>query len=273
MNDEVLTAEAEPAPAVDEGRPQLRLQPELRKALEAILLVIDEPVTVEILAEVLEVGADEVEDGLLALAAEYVEQGRGFVLRRAGGGWRMYTDPGAAEYVERFVLRGRSGKLTQAALETLAIIAYKQPVTRSQVSAIRGVDADAGVRNLMARGLVSEVGREDSPGQPVLYGTTSEFLEQLGLDGLGDLAALPDLSPPGPPPPEPSPGGYRAARKELQALRAPSDEDLAADAEVEQALSAPTPRPGARLTALLDDPFGEDEDEDGALGGGGDDGA
>ena len=131
---------------------ELRLEPELRKALEAILLVVDEPVGVDTLAQVLEVGTDEVEDGLITLAAEYAEQGRGFVLRRSGGGWRYYTDPGAAEYVERFVLHGRSGRLTQAALETLAIIAYKQPVTRSEISEIRGVDADAGVRTLRISG-------------------------------------------------------------------------------------------------------------------------
>ncbi|MGI9016620.1 MAG: SMC-Scp complex subunit ScpB, partial [Euzebya sp.] len=148
---------------------ELRLEPELRKALEAILLVVDEPVDVTTLAQVLEVGADEVEDALLALAQEYSEQGRGFVLRRVGGGWRMYTDPGAAAYVEQFVLHGRSGKLSQAALETLAIIAYKQPVTRSSISEIRGVDAEAGVRNLMNRGLIEEVGRQEAPGQPLLY--------------------------------------------------------------------------------------------------------
>ena len=237
-----------PVPAVDtaageEHAQELRLEPELRKALEAILLVVDEPVPAETLAQVLEVGMDEIEDGLLALAAEYVEQGRGFVLRRAGGGWRMYTDPGAAPYVERFVLHGRTGKLSQAALETLAIVAYKQPVTRADISEIRGVDADSGVRNLMARGLVEEVGRADAPGQPLLYGTTASFLEKLGLDDLSTLPALPALVPTGPPPPEPAPGGYRAARKELVALEREGDADDGDDA----------PAPGARLTALLDD--------------------
>ncbi|WP_205712218.1 SMC-Scp complex subunit ScpB [Euzebya rosea] len=237
-----------PVPAVDaaageEHAQELRLEPELRKALEAILLVVDEPVPAETLAQVLEVGMDEIEDGLLALAAEYVEQGRGFVLRRAGGGWRMYTDPGAAPYVERFVLHGRTGKLSQAALETLAIVAYKQPVTRADISEIRGVDADSGVRNLMARGLVEEVGRADAPGQPLLYGTTASFLEKLGLDDLSTLPALPALVPTGPPPPEPAPGGYRAARKELVALEREGDADDGDD----------TPAPGARLTALLDD--------------------
>lgn len=220
---------------------ELRLEPELRKALEAILLVVDEPVGVDTLAQVLEVGTDEVEDGLITLAAEYAEQGRGFVLRRSGGGWRYYTDPGAADYVERFVLHGRSGRLTQAALETLAIIAYKQPVTRSEISEIRGVDADSGVRNLQARGLVEEVGRADTPGQPLLYGTSGSFLEKLGLDDLTQLPPLPSLVPDGPPPPEPAPGGYKAARKELAAL------GQADEADDDQ------PAPGARITALLAD--------------------
>jgi segregation and condensation protein B len=251
---------SEPAPSQE-----LRLGLDVvRKALEAILLVVDEPVPVDALAQVLEVAADDVEDALIGLAAEYAEQGRGFVLRRAAGGWRLYTDPGAAAYVERFVLHGRSGRLSQAALETLAIVAYKQPVTRAAVGEIRGVDADAAVRNLLARGLVEEVGRADAPGQPTLYGTTAAFLEKLGLDRLDDLPALPDLVPPGPPPPEPQPGGYKAARRELDLLRAG---DAEADAMVEAALRAPTPKPGERLAALLADPFGdEDPDEAGAAG-------
>ena len=247
---------------------ELRLEPELRKALEAILLVVDEPVDVDTLAQVLEVGAGDVEDALLALAAEYVEQGRGFVLRRAGGGWRMYTDPGAAAYVERFVLHGRTGRLSQAALETLAIVAYKQPVTRAAISDIRGVDADAGVRSLLNRGLVEEVGRADQPGQPLLYGTTGSFLEKLGLDSLDELPALPELSPGGPPPPEPRIGGYKSARRELDMLEeeepegtggadAGADDPPAADnvlrtGTLEPEPDAPPPAPGARLSALLD---------------------
>ena len=246
-------------PVATEPR-EWRLEPELRKALEAILLVVDEPVEVETLAQVLDVPTGDVEDGLIALAAEYVEQGRGFVLRRVGGGWRMYTDPGAARYVEQFVLHGRTGRLSQAALETLAIVAYKQPVTRSAISEIRGVDADAGVRKLVSRGLVEEIGREETPGQPLLYGTTSSFLEKLGLDSVEELPVLPDLTPQGPPPPEPAPGGYKAARKEMTAL---SDQgDGPEEEEIERILSAPTPKPGERLTALLDDPFNDDDDTD-----------
>lgn len=193
---------------------------ELRKALEAILLVVEEPVEATALAQVLEVATDDVVATLRALRAEYVDDGRGFVLREVAGGWRFYTDPGAAPYVERFVLHGKSGRLSQAALETLAIVAYKQPVTRAQISEIRGVDADGAVRSLVSRGLIEEVGRDPSPGQPLLYGTTPAFLERLGLRDLEELPPLPSIAPGGPLPPEPAPGGYKAARRELDALSA-----------------------------------------------------
>lgn len=194
------------------------LDPELRKALEAILLVVEEPVDANTLAQVLEAPTDVVVATLRSLRREYLDQGRGFVLREAAGGWRLYTDPGAADYVERFVLHGRRGRLSQAALETLAIVAYKQPVTRSAISEIRGVDADGAVRSLVSRGLIEELGREPSPGQPLLYGTTSACLEQLGLSAMEELPPLPEMFPGGPPPPEPPPGGYKAARRELDAL-------------------------------------------------------
>jgi segregation and condensation protein B len=190
----------------------------LGQALEALLLVAEEPVAQSTLARVLEVDDEEVAQALRALRADYVDQQRGFVLREAGGGWRLYTDPAMAAYVERFVQHGRSGKISQAALETLAIIAYKQPVTRGQVGEIRGVDADGAVRSLLQRGLIQEVGRDPSPGQPLLYGTTAAFLEQLGLTSLDELPALPDFDPGGDPPPEPPQGGYKAARQDLGAL-------------------------------------------------------
>ena len=200
---------------------------ETRKAIEAILLVVEEPVDPNTLAQVLEVPTDVVLATLRELRAEYVDQGRGFVLREVGGGWRLYTDPGAAPYVERFVLHGRSARLSQAALETLAIVAYKQPVTRARVSEIRGVDADGAVRSLVARGLVEEVGREPSPGQPLLYGTSPAFLERLGLDDLASLPPLPDIVPDAPLPAEPQPGGYKAARRELDALATATASDAA----------------------------------------------
>jgi segregation and condensation protein B len=216
--------------------PRLRMDAEARKALEAILLVVEEPVDANTLAQVLEAPTEEVRETLEALRAEYLGQGRGFVLREVAGGWRLYTDPGAAAYVERFVLRGRSGRLSQAALETLAIVAYKQPVTRGQISEIRGVEADGAIRSLASRGLVEEVGRDPGPGQPLLYGTTAKLLEQLGLDGIDELPGLPTLAPGGPLPPEPAIGMYKAARRELDALAtapeaaaAPLDEDAAAE--------------------------------------------
>ena len=199
---------------------------EIRKALEAILLVVEEPVDPNTLAQVLEIPTDDVVTTLRALRAEYVDEGRGFVLREVGGGWRLYTDPGAAAYVERFVLHGRSGRLSQAALETLAIVAYKQPVTRSRVSEIRGVDADGAVRSLVTRGLIEEVGREQTPGQPLLYATTPTFLERLGISDVAELPPLPELMPDGPLPAEPQPGGYKAARRQLDALSATEGESL-----------------------------------------------
>lgn len=194
------------------------LDPALRKALEAILLVVEEPVDANTLAQVLEAPTEQVVATLHALRGEYVDDGRGFILREAGGGWRLYTDPGTSAYVERFVLFGKTARLSQAALETLAIIAYKQPVTRAQISEIRGVEADGAVRSLVSRGLVSELGRDPSPGQPLLYGTSASFLERLGLNDVDELPALPELTPTGPLPAEPAVGGYKTARRELDAL-------------------------------------------------------
>ncbi len=205
---------------------------ENRKAIEAILLVVDEPVDPHTVAQVLEVATEDVVATLRALRADYVDAGRGFVLREVAGGWRLYTDPGAAPYVERFVLHGRSGRLSQAALETLAIVAYKQPVTRAQISQIRGVDADGAVRSLVSRGLVEEVGRDASPGQPLLYGTTRACLEQLGLRDLRDLPPLAGFAPGGPLPPEPGPGEYKVARREVDALAAnPASGDADVDGD------------------------------------------
>lgn len=188
---------------------------ELRLALEAILLVVDEPVPVDELARVLEADEDEILGVLRLLRREYLDDGHGFVLREVGGGWRLYTSPRAAAYVERWVTRGRSGALSRAALETLAIVAYRQPVTRATISQIRGVDADGAVRTLLSRGLVEAIGREDTPGQPVLYATTTTFLEQLGIGSVAELPALGVFAPPGPPPDEPPVDGYRQARREL----------------------------------------------------------
>jgi segregation and condensation protein B len=165
---------------------------ELRRAVEAVLFVSDEPMPTGALAQTLEVDRASVESALEDLAAGYEARSGGVVLRNVAGGWRLSTHPDAAPFVERFVLSSRHSRLTRAALETLSIVAYKQPVTRHQISAIRGVDSDGVVRALTDRGIVAEVGREDAPGRPVLYGTTPEFLERLGLDS---LSSLPPLAP------------------------------------------------------------------------------
>ncbi|MDU0347931.1 SMC-Scp complex subunit ScpB [Actinomyces sp. MRS3W] len=160
---------------------------QLRAAVEAVLVVADEPVTAAALAEALGLDEVDVEALLIALAAEY-EEGRGFVLRRAAGGWRLASAPQFSALVERFVIGGATARLSQAALETLAVIAYRQPVTRGRVAAIRGVNVDGVVRTLHARGLIEEAGTE--PSGAILYRTTGEFLEYLGLDSLDDLPPL-----------------------------------------------------------------------------------
>jgi segregation and condensation protein B len=166
----------------------------LRAALEAILMVVDEPVGEATLADVLAQPAERVAAALAGLAAEYEDAGRGFELRRAAGGWRFYTRPEQAPYVERFVLDGQQTRLTQAALETLAVVAYRQPVTRSRVAAIRGVNCDGVIRTLLTRGLVEEAGMEPDSGA-YLYRTTSVFLEKLGLDSVEQLPPLAPFLP------------------------------------------------------------------------------
>jgi segregation and condensation protein B len=163
----------------------------MRRALEAILMVTDEPLPVLTLARAVGRPTGDVSAALAALSEEYTEQGRGFDLREVGGGWRYYTRVEAAPYVERFVLDGQQARLTQAALETLAVVAYKQPVSRARVSAIRGVNVDGVMRTLVARGLVEEAGA-DTESQATLYRTTSYFLERMGMQSLEDL---PELAP------------------------------------------------------------------------------
>jgi segregation and condensation protein B len=165
--------------------------PNLRASLEAILLVADEPVPAVVLAQVLERPRNEVAAELSELAAAYTAEGRGFELREVAGGWRFYTREDYAPLVERFVSDGQEVRLTQAALETLAVVAYRQPVSRSRVSAVRGVNCDGVMRTLVLRGLVEEAGTDPETGA-ILYRTTGYFLERLGLASLEDL---PDLAP------------------------------------------------------------------------------
>ncbi|MFD5631452.1 MULTISPECIES: SMC-Scp complex subunit ScpB [unclassified Streptomyces] len=164
---------------------------DLKPALEAVLMVVDEPATVEHLSKILERPKRRIAAALRELADDYAVQGRGFELRLIAGGWRFYSRPEYAMAVERFVLDGQQARLTQAALETLAVVAYRQPVSRSRVSAVRGVNCDGVMRTLLQRGLVEEAGTEPETGA-ILYRTTNYFLERMGLRGLDEL---PELAP------------------------------------------------------------------------------
>ena len=207
-----MTSEPTPPPGSPEAQPdaQPETQPErgpeaqetvapgdpgpgpgLRACLEAILLVADEPVPTVVLAQVLEQPRNEVAVALHELAEEYTAEGRGFDLREIAGGWRFYTREDCAALVERFVTDGQEVRLTQAALETLAVVAYRQPVSRARVSAVRGVNCNGVMRTLTLRGLVEEAGT-DPETTAILYRTTGYFLERMGLASLEDL---PDLAP------------------------------------------------------------------------------
>ncbi len=163
---------------------------EAARAIEAILMVAQEPVEPHLLAQLLELAPIKVEEVCAELSAEYERDERGFVLVRVAGGYRYQSHTDLAPYVERFVLEGQSARLSSAALETLAIVAYKQPISRAQVAAIRGVGVDGVMRTLQQRGYIAEVARDQGPGQAVLFGTTVEFLERLGLDTLDDLPPI-----------------------------------------------------------------------------------
>lgn len=160
-----------------------------RGAIEAVLMVVDEPLTLIALAAALQLPTDQVDQLVRELATEYDDAGRGFELREVAGGWRVFSRGDYAQVVERFVRDGQQARLTQAALETLAVVAYRQPVSRARVSAVRGVNVDGVMRTLLARGLVGERGTDGESGA-ILYGTTTYFLERLGLSGVDDLPAL-----------------------------------------------------------------------------------
>ena len=165
------------------------------RAIEAILMVAVEPVPAEMFAQLLELPALVVQKLCEQLAASYAEAGHGFQLVKVAGGYRYQSHPDASPYVERFLLDGQRARMSGAALETLAIVAYKQPISRAQVAAIRGVDPDGVLRTLQARGYVTEVGRDPGPGQAVLFGTTAAFLEKLGLNSLADLPPITEFVP------------------------------------------------------------------------------
>jgi segregation and condensation protein B len=165
------------------------------KAIEGILIAAMEPVEASLLSQLLELPVATIEDLCDRLAEAYVEAGHGFQLAKVAGGYRLQSDPEVAGYVERFVLDSQQSRISPAALETLSIIAYKQPISRAQVASIRGVDPDAVIRTLQARGYVAEVGRDEGPGQAIMYGTTQSFLERMGLMSLADLPPVSDFVP------------------------------------------------------------------------------
>ena len=198
MVDDLIDAEADEAvdevPTVGPDLPDLADQAVLHGVLESLLLVVDSPVDEQTLASALDQPAERIEAALRVLSAEYTESGRGIDLRRVGEGWRFYTKDRYAPYVERLLLDGQRAKLTRAALETLAVIAYRQPVTRARVAAVRGVNVDGVIRTLVARGLIEETGADPDTGG-ILYRTTELFLERLGLSSLRDLPPIAPLLP------------------------------------------------------------------------------
>lgn len=168
---------------------------EHRRSIEAILLVAHEPVSPDLIAQLIERPLDEVIDSIDRLRDEYRREGRGFEIGEVAGGYRFQTVADVAPWVERFVLSEQRARLSGAALETLAIVAYKQPISRAQVASIRGVDPDGVLRSLAARGYIAEVGRDPGPGQAVMWGTTQTFLERLGLPSLDHLPPIAEFIP------------------------------------------------------------------------------
>lgn len=168
---------------------------DLEGAIEAMLFVSDEPVTVAALSKMLECDAEEVEDSLKRIRQRGVEENRGIQLREVAGGWRLFTHPAYHELIEKYVVSWDTRKLSAAAMETLAIIAYTQPSTRASVASIRGVSSDSAINSLVEKGLVREVGHADSAGNPSLYGTTQTFLEKFGLGSISDLTDISEFAP------------------------------------------------------------------------------
>lgn len=191
------------------------MNPDIQAQIEAVLFLADEPVSADDLAVALELTADETREAVHATADMFANQGRGLEIRQVGDGFRLFTADVARAAVERFVTAGRAGRLTQAALETLAVIAYKQPITRSQIGEIRGVNVDAAVRNLVTRGLVAEAGRDPGGTQGILYVTTHVFLERLGIKSLDELVPLTTFLNVGDTPDEPAADAIQDARRRI----------------------------------------------------------
>ncbi|MCG8924610.1 SMC-Scp complex subunit ScpB [Lentzea sp. CC55] len=178
----------------DSGLPDLTDDATFEAALESVLLVVDSPIAEDQLSSALEQPVKRVKAALRRLSSRYTESGSGIDLRRAGDGWRFYTRDRFAPFVEKLLLDGQRAKLTRAALETLAVIAYRQPVTRARIAAVRGVNVDGVIRTLVARGLIEETGTDSDTGG-ILYRTTELFLERLGLSSLHDLPPIAPLLP------------------------------------------------------------------------------
>jgi segregation and condensation protein B len=168
---------------------------EYLRAIEAVVLVAHDPVPADVLAQLLERPTTDVEAWCSRLGEQYRNEGRGFELVRVAGGYRFQTSADQVAYVERFLLHDQRARLSGAALETLAIVAYKQPISRAQIASIRGVDPDGVLRTLQSRGYIDAVGRDSGPGQAVLFGTTREFLERLGIDSVAELPPLAEFIP------------------------------------------------------------------------------
>ncbi len=197
----------------------------LRGTLEALLFVSDEPLHASRVAKLLDIGEKDVTETLHALAEEYARDERGFQLREVAGGWRLYTHPAFHPVIEQLVLSWDTRRLSQAALEALAVVAYHQPVTRQGVNAVRGVNSEGVIASLQEKGLVREAGRDRSQGNAVLYGTTRTFLEKFGLKDLSELPPLTEFAP--------DPKTESAIRDRLTALEGPEFEDDGADLAVD----------------------------------------
>ena len=174
---------------------EVEVTTETVRAIEAIILVSQEPVPTDLIAQLVEIPSAKVDEVCGGLQNAYEDAGHGFQIAKVAGGWRFQTHPDVAPYVERFILDGQRARLSGAALETLAIIAYKQPISRLQIASIRGVDPDAVLRTLHGRGYIAPVARDNGPGQAVLWGTTELFLEKLGINSVGDLPPIASFVP------------------------------------------------------------------------------
>lgn len=196
----------------------------LRGAVEALLFVSDEPVSASRIAKILDAGVSDVANILSSLAEEYQEGERGFQLREVAGGWRFFTHPAYHDQIESFVLSWDTRRLSQAALEALAVVAYRQPVTRAGVNAVRGVNSEAVIASLVEKGLIRELGRDRDQANAIVYGTTKAFLEKFGLKDLDELPPLEEFAP--------DPETEHAIRERLSAIEGPSIDDGEPDDDV-----------------------------------------